>query len=133
MKVCECCGQQIQEELQLQKTDKEVFFDFWLGTLGQEECEKSWETKQTEAYRSAPMVMSDIEGYTSMVDGSWISSRSHHRNHLKEHRMFEVGNEKQAPKAPPKRIDDPRRTERIARAVYDKLEYGKNGKVQVRS
>jgi len=41
-----------------------------------------------------PHVMSDIEGYRSMADGSWISSRSQHRDHLKRHGMRELGNEK---------------------------------------
>ena len=39
------------------------------------------------------MVMSDIDGYVSQVDGSWIKSRSHHRSHLKQHRMIELGND----------------------------------------
>ena len=53
---------------------------------------------------NAPMVMNDIGGYKSMVTGEWISSRSQHREHLKAHRLLEVGNEikahttKQTPK-----------------------------------
>lgn len=41
----------------------------------------------------APMIMKDIDGYTSQVTGEWIGSRSQHRAHLKEHRLVEVGNE----------------------------------------
>ena len=41
-----------------------------------------------------PRVQSDIEGYQSMADGSWISSRSQHRDHLKRHGCIEVGNER---------------------------------------
>lgn len=41
----------------------------------------------------APMVMGDIQPYTSMIDGSTISSRSHHRAHLKQHGCIEIGNE----------------------------------------
>jgi len=53
---------------------------------------------------NAPMVMNDIGGYQSMVTGEWIGSRSQHREHLKAHRLVEIGNEtkahttKQAPK-----------------------------------
>lgn len=53
---------------------------------------------------NAPMVQADIAGYKSMVTGEWIGSRSTHRQHLKEHRLVEIGNEvkahttKQAPK-----------------------------------
>jgi hypothetical protein len=53
---------------------------------------------------NAPMIQADIAGYKSMVTGEWIGSRSTHRQHLKEHRLVEIGNEvkahttKQAPK-----------------------------------
>jgi hypothetical protein len=44
-------------------------------------------------------IMLDIQPYKSMVDGSMISSRSQHREHLRRHNCFEVGNEKmEAPK-----------------------------------
>lgn len=52
----------------------------------------------------APYVMPDIRPYQSMIDGSYISSRSRHREHLRQHNCIEVGNEKMsnaAPKAPP--------------------------------
>ena len=53
---------------------------------------------------NAPMVMNDIAGYKSQVTGEWIGSRSQHREHLKQHRLVEIGNEtkshttRQAPK-----------------------------------
>lgn len=40
-----------------------------------------------------PYVITDIQPYQSMVDGSMIGSRSKHREHLKAHGMIEVGNE----------------------------------------
>lgn len=42
---------------------------------------------------NAPMVMNDIQGYQSQVTGEWIGSRSQHRQHLKQHRLVEIGNE----------------------------------------
>lgn len=45
---------------------------------------------------NAPMVQADIAGYKSMVTGEWIGSRSTHRQHLKEHRLLEIGNETKA-------------------------------------
>jgi hypothetical protein len=45
---------------------------------------------------NAPMVQADIAGYKSMVTGEWIGSRSTHRQHLKEHRLVEIGNETKA-------------------------------------
>ena len=54
--------------------------------------------------RSA-MVMGDIQPYKSMVTGEMITSRSAHREHLRAHRLVEVGNEtkylKPKPKEPP--------------------------------
>lgn len=38
-------------------------------------------------------IMGDIQPYRSMIDGSWITSRSQHREHLKMHGCREVGNE----------------------------------------
>lgn len=40
------------------------------------------------------LVMNDIKPYISMADGSVIGSRSTHRNHLRQHNMIEVGNDK---------------------------------------
>jgi hypothetical protein len=59
---------------------------------------------------NAPMIQADIAGYKSMVTGEWIGSRSTHRQHLKEHRLIEVGNEikahttKQAPRVDRERL-----------------------------
>jgi hypothetical protein len=48
-----------------------------------------------------PMVMPDIAPYKSMIDGSMITSRSVHRDHLRQHGCIEVGNEKMETKLPP--------------------------------
>ena len=42
----------------------------------------------------AAYIMPDISGYKSMQTGEWIGSRSQHREHLKAHRLIEIGNEK---------------------------------------
>ena len=36
----------------------------------------------------------DIKPYQSIITKEWITSRSHHRAHLKKHNCIEVGNEK---------------------------------------
>lgn len=41
----------------------------------------------------APMIMRDIGEYKSVIDGTMITSRSAHRDHLKRHDVIEVGNE----------------------------------------
>ena len=55
-----------------------------------------------EHYNSlGPMVMPDIQPYKSMIDGSMITSRSVHRDHLRQHNCIEIGNEKMETKLPP--------------------------------
>jgi len=66
-----------------------------------------YEPRQKEA---GFFVMGDIQPYQSMIDGSMITGRRQHREHLRQHGCIEVGNEKLTPKAPtPPRRDDVRR------------------------
>lgn len=44
--------------------------------------------------QQAATVMRDIGEYTSVVDGSHITSRSQHREHMRRHELIEVGNER---------------------------------------
>lgn len=51
----------------------------------------------------ASYVIPDIAGYKSMQTGEWIPGRRQHREHLREHRLIEIGNEVKhhmAPKTP---------------------------------
>ena len=57
--------------------------------------------KGSKEHYDSPMVMPDIAPYKSMIDGSMITSRSTHREHLRQHNCFEVGNEKMENKLPP--------------------------------
>lgn len=58
--------------------------------------------KTLQATEVFHQVMPDIKAYQSMVDGSIISSRSRHRDHLRQHNCIEVGNEKMETRlAPP--------------------------------
>lgn len=45
--------------------------------------------------RSGLEIMSDIQPYRSIIDGSVITSRSRHREHLRQHGCIEVGDQKQ--------------------------------------
>ena len=50
--------------------------------------------KGTEpSQRFAPDVMPDIPPYKSMLTGEWITSRSRHREHLRERGYVEIGND----------------------------------------
>ena len=63
--------------------------------------------KGTEPVSNAgPMVMPDIEPYRSMIDGSIIKSRSHHREHLRAHGYEEVGNDPAVLNPRPRGIPD---------------------------
>ena len=92
--VCPNCGwSESNAVVKKQQSDKDYYLEFWGYKLGTPEAEEAWKLKEEMTYREAPMVMSDIEGYVSQVDGTWIKSRSHHRSHLKQHRMIELGND----------------------------------------
>ena len=118
--ICPLCKSEYDKFESTAKTDKEQFIEFWTPTVGAEEAEKSWEAKKVQARRYAPMVQSDIQGYVSQIDGSWIDSKSKHRSHLKQHGCIEVGNEKMS-NATPKQ--DPQLKQRIAEIAYEKLRY----------
>jgi hypothetical protein len=106
-------------------TDKEFFLDWWTPTLGAEEALAQWEIKQKQAEVKNIHVMSDIQGYVSQIDGSWIDSRSKHRSHLKQHRMIELGNETPSGHKPVEisRKAQEARKRQIAEITYGKLKY----------
>jgi hypothetical protein len=121
--VCPNCGWSEGNAVEVKKSDKDFYLEFWGYTLGTLEAEEAWKLKQEMTYREAPMVMSDIEGYVSQVDGTWIKSRSHHRNHLKQHRMIELGNDvpTQHKKIELSRKSNEARKRQIAEMAYEKL------------
>jgi hypothetical protein len=122
--ICPKCGYSESNHV-VTKSDKEHYLDFWGFTLGTTEAEEAWKQKEEMTAKDAPMVMSDIEGYVSQVDGSWISSRSHHRSHLKQHKMIELGNEVPVQHKPVElsRKDQETRKRKIAELAYAKLNY----------
>ena len=54
--------------------------------------------KRMERIICAPQVIKDIDPYISQIDGSLITSRSQHREHLRANGCIEVGNEKMEPR-----------------------------------
>jgi len=100
-------------------TDKEQFIAIWAPSCGLEEAEHAWNVKVNGAVMKPSMVMNDIEPYRSMIDGSIITSRSRHREHLRDHDCIEVGNEtKYLGKKPLE--SPPGLKEALIRAVYEK-------------
>lgn len=68
-----------------------------------------------------PMIMSDIQPYRSMIDGRMITSRSEHRQHLREHGCFELGNESPYTPPPP---PDPNEIKREIKESIEKVKAG---------
>ena len=76
--------------------------------------------EKTHAATPSPLIMGDIQPYRSMVDGSMITSRSHHREHLRQHNCIEIGNEQMESK--PTQAKDNRKTvlrEQLASMTHD--------------
>ena len=92
---CPHCKVDHEEYDPTQYDDREKYLAYWNLPFEGPQAEEAWKQKQEMTPKESAMVLSDIEGYVSQVDGSWIKSRSHHRAHLKQHKMIEVGNEKQ--------------------------------------
>ena len=90
--ICPICGYSEGNHV-VKLSDEDYFMEIWTPTLGLEEAKKSWIEKQNQPKQLTHMIQSDIGGYISQVDGTWIKSRSHHRSHLKQHGMIELGND----------------------------------------
>ena len=122
--ICPKCGYSDGNHVaKKQQSDKDFYLEFWGYTLGTPEAEEAWKQKQEMTYRQAPMVQSDIEGYVSMVDGTWIKSKSMHRDHLRQHRMIELGNDvpMQHKKIELSHKSNEARKRQIAEMAYEKL------------
>jgi hypothetical protein len=121
---CPNCGYE-EGNHAIKLSDEDYFMEIWTPTLGLEEAKKSWLEKQNQPKQLTHMIQSDIEGYVSQVDGSWIKSRSHHRNHLKQHRMIELGNDVPTQHKPIEisRKSNETRKRQIAEMAYEKLKY----------
>ena len=75
--------------------------------------------------REAPMVIPDIQGHISMADGTWVSSRSKHRENLKRNNCVEIGDAVPMQQKPIEisRKDQEARKRQIAEIAYSKLNY----------
>ena len=69
--------------------------------------------------------MPDIEGHISMADGTWVGSRSAHRENLKRNNCVEIGNDvpTQQKTVEFSRKDQEARKRQIAEIAYSKLNY----------
>ncbi len=93
--ICPKCGYSEGNHVEAKQTDEEFFLEWWTPTLGLEEAKRSWQDKVAMKSREAPMVMPDIAGHISMADGTWVGSRSAHRENLKRNNCVESNGEVQ--------------------------------------
>jgi len=123
--ICPKCGYSEGNHVEAKKTDEEFFLEWWTPTIGEEAAKASWQDKVAMKSRAAPTVISDIEGHISMADGSWIDSRSKHRENLKRNGCVELGNDvpMQRPETQISTKSQEARKRQIAELAYAKLNY----------
>jgi hypothetical protein len=120
---CPNCGWSESNHVKAKQSDEEFFLEWWTPTIGEEAAKASWLDKVAMKSRAAPMVMSDIEGHISMADGTWVSSRSKHRENLKRNGCVELGNDAPTQQKVHEisRKDQENRKRQIAELAYAKL------------
>ena len=123
--ICPCCKVSHEEYDENQLNDKEKYLVYWNIPFDTPEAEQAWKEKQAMTRRDAPMVVPDIEGHISMADGTWISSRSKHRENLKRNNCVEIGNDipMEQKKVEFSRKEQEARKRQIAEIAYSKLNY----------
>ena len=122
---CNHCKVAHEEYDATQYDDREKYLAYWNLPFEGPEADEAWKQKLEMTPKETAMVMSDIDGYISQVDGSWIKSRSQHRSHLKQHKMIELGNDvpMQHKLADISTKSKEARKRDIAEQVYQKLSY----------
>jgi hypothetical protein len=121
--LCPKCGYSEGNHLEAKKTDEEFFLEWWTPTIGEEAAKASWQDKLAMKSRVAPAIMPDIQGHISMADGTWVSSRSKHRENLKRNNCIEIGNDVSFEQKKPEfsRKEHEARKREIAEITYAKL------------
>jgi hypothetical protein len=122
---CPCCKATREEYDESQLSDKEQYLMYWNIPLDSPEGDEAWNQKVNMTRREAPMVVPDIQGHISMADGTWVSSRSKHRENLKRNNCVEVGNDVpfEQKKVEFSRKEQEARKRQIAEITYSKLNY----------
>ena len=122
---CPLCKVDHEEYDATQYDDRETYLAYWNLPFEGEEADKAWQQKLEMTPKEAPIVISDIEGHISMADGSWIDSRSKHRENLKRNRCVELGNDvpTQQKVHEISKKDQEARKRQIAEIAYAKLNY----------
>ena len=122
---CPCCKVAHEEYDEKQFDDREKYLAYWNLPFEGEEADKAWRQKLEMTPKEAPTVIPDIEGHISMADGTWVSSRSKHRENLKRNNCVEIGNDVPMQQKPIEfsRKEQEARKRQIAEITYSKLNY----------
>jgi hypothetical protein len=122
---CPCCKVAHEEYDEKQFDDREKYLAYWNLPFEGEEADKAWRQKLEMTPKEAPMVMPDIAGHISMADGTWVGSRSAHRENLKRNNCVEIGDAVPMQNKPIElsRKDQEARKRQIAEIAYSKLTY----------
>jgi hypothetical protein len=120
---CKHCKVDHEEYDATQYDDKEKYLAYWNIPFNTPEAEEAWQAKLNMTPKEAPMVMSDIPGHISMADGTWVDSRSKHRENLKRNGCIELGNDVPMQQKAPEmsRQSQEARKRQIAELAYAKL------------
>jgi hypothetical protein len=123
--ICPKCGYSEGNHIEVKQSDEDFFIEWWTPTIGEEAAKASWLDKVAMKTRVAPTVISDIPGHISMADGSWVDSRSKHRENLKRNGCVELGNDvpMQRKEATISTKSQEARKRQIAELAYAKLNY----------
>jgi hypothetical protein len=122
---CPHCKVDHEEYDATQYDDKEKYLAYWNIPFNTPEAEQAWQDKLGMTPKEAPTVMPDIAGHISMADGTWVSSRSKHRENLKRNNCIEIGNDVplEQKKVEFSRKEQEARKRQIAEITYAKLNY----------
>jgi len=122
---CPCCKVDHEEYDEKQFDDREKYLSYWNLPFEGPEADEAWRQKLEMTPKEAPMVMPDIEGHISMADGTFITSRSKHRENLKRNNCIEIGNDVSFEQKKPEfsRKENEARKRQIAEIAYSKLNY----------
>jgi hypothetical protein len=122
---CPCCKATREEYDESQLSDKEQYLMYWNIPFDSPEGDEAWNQKLSMTPKQAPMVVPDIAGHISMADGTWVSSRSKHRENLKRNNCVEIGNDVpfEQKKVEFSRKENEDRKRQIAEIAYSKLNY----------
>ena len=122
---CTHCKHSHEEYDLSQMDDKEKYLAYWNLPFEGPEADKAWQQKLEMTPKEAPAVISDIPGHISMADGTWVDSRSKHRENLKRNGCVELGNDvpMQRKEATISTKSQEARKRQIAELAYAKLNY----------